>query len=29
MLDALPPARRLVAPWAEARRDIAAFYAAR
>lgn len=27
MLDALPPARRLVAPWGSARRDVSAFYA--
>lgn len=27
MLDALPPARRLVAPWSDVRRDVAAFYA--
>jgi ATP-dependent DNA helicase DinG len=29
LLDALPPARRVVAPWARARSDVDAFYAAR
>ncbi len=29
LLDALPPARRVIAPWARARADVEAFYAAR